>query len=48
MSRPTRSMLMMAFTAIAFATLGRAPRAVEPRARDLEIAAMVVEAEAAS
>jgi hypothetical protein len=40
-------MLMMAFTVVAFATIGRAPRAVEPRFRGLEIAG-VIEAESAS
>lgn len=41
MSRPARSMLMLAFTAVAFMTIGRAPRAVVLRSHDPEVVAMV-------
>lgn len=44
MSRPARSMLMLAFTAVAFVTIGRVPRPVVARSRDLVVA---VEAESA-
>lgn len=45
MSRRSRSWMMLAFTAIAVVTLGRAPRPVMPRSRDLEFAP-VIEADA--
>lgn len=41
MSRPTRSMVMLAFAAVTFLTIGRVPRPVEPRLRDAEVMAVV-------
>jgi hypothetical protein len=40
MSRQTRSMLMLAFSAVAFVTLGRVTRPVSPRFRDAQVVVM--------